>query len=225
MPAADMLGSSMALSGILMALLRRERTGRGDTLDISMFDSVLSWTVNVTAPLFAEGRVPVRARERTLGGAAFYGVYAAKDGRYVSLGGSEIKFARNLLTALGREDLIPLCQQPPGPAQQPVKEFLARTFATRNQTEWVEWMRDKDVCFAAVRALDEVYADPFVAERKMLLRDDTGLEHIGIPIKFAEEPGRVDFHVPEQGEHSERVLRDLGYSTEKIAALREQGVI
>jgi crotonobetainyl-CoA:carnitine CoA-transferase CaiB-like acyl-CoA transferase len=225
MPAADMLGSSMALSGILMALLRRERTGRGDALDISMFDAVLSWTVNVTAPLFAEGRVPVRERERTLGGAAFYGVYAAGDGRYVSLGGSEIKFARNLLTALGREDLIPLCQQPPGPAQQPVKDFLARTFATRTQAEWVEWIRDKDVCFAAVRSLDEVYADPLVAERGMLLRDDAGLEHIGIPIKFTGEPGQVHFHAPEQGEHSEPVLRELGYSAEELAVLRAQGVI
>lgn len=225
MPAADILGSSMALSGILMALLRRERTGRGDTLDISMFDSVISWTVNVTGTLFAEGRPPEPRHERTLGGAAFYGVYRTRDGRYVSLGGSEIKFARNLLTALGREDLIPLCERPPGPVQDPVKEFLARTFATRTRDEWVEWFRDKDVCFAAVRGLDEVFADPFLKEREMLLHDEAGLEHIGIPIHYTEEPGRVNFRAPAQGEHSEAILRGLGYAPAEIAMLKEKGVI
>ena len=225
MPTADILGSSMALAGILMALLRRERTGRGDTLDISMFDSVISWTANITGRLFAEGRPPEPSHERTLGGAAFYGLYRARDGRYVSLGGSEIKFARNLLTALGREDLIPLCEKPPGPDQAPVKAFLAATFATRTQAEWVEWFRGQDVCFAPVRALEEVYADPFLKERGMLLHDEQGLEHIGIPIHYAEEPGRVNFHAPAQGVHSEAILRSLGYAAPDIAALRDKGVI
>ena len=55
-PAADMAGSLMALSGILMALLRREKTGQGDFIDISMQDSLISWTVNVVSPVFAEQR-------------------------------------------------------------------------------------------------------------------------------------------------------------------------
>ena len=225
MPAADMLGSSMALTGILMALLRRERTGRGDTLDISMFDGVISWCVGTTGPVFAEGRSPHPPDERTMGGAAFYQVYETKDGRYITLGGSELKFARNLLNALEREDLIELCGPPYGARQQPVKDFLAETFRSRTQAQWVEWFQDKDVCFGPVRQLHEAFAEPFLKERGMLLRDEAGSEHIGIPIKFQEEPGRVNFHAPGHGEHTEAILSGLGYDGAGIAALRDKGVI
>ena len=128
-PAADMAGSLMAMSGILMALLRREQSGRGDTIDISMQDSLVSWMVNIVSPVFAEGRELDPTTERSLGGNAFYNLYRCADGRSLTLGGSEIKFAANLLSALGRPDLIELCKLPPGRGQDPVREFLAATFA------------------------------------------------------------------------------------------------
>lgn len=224
LPGADTLSSLMSLSGILMALVRRQQTGRGDFLDISMFDSLISWTCNVTGPVFAENRAPVPSEERTLGGAAFYQIYRTADGRYVTLGGSEPKFVKNLLTALGREDLIEPATQPPGPAQKPVADFLKETFLAKSRDEWAAWFADKDVCFGEVRDLREVYDDPFLAEREMLLHDGEGLEHIGIPIKFREEPGRVDFHAPRHGEHTEEILAGLGYDAAAIAALKEQGV-
>jgi crotonobetainyl-CoA:carnitine CoA-transferase CaiB-like acyl-CoA transferase len=64
-----------------------------------------------------------------------------------------------------------------------------------------------------------------LAERGMLLRDETGLEHIGIPIHFAEEPGRVVPRAPAQGEHSDAILAELGCGAAEISALRERGVI
>ena len=97
MPAVDMASSLMALSGILMALLRREKTGQGDTLDISMQDSIVSWTINNVSPVFAEGRELDTTTERTLGGTAFYNVYRCADGRSITLGGSELKFCENVL--------------------------------------------------------------------------------------------------------------------------------
>ena len=136
-----------------------------------------------------------------------------------------MKFAHNLLQALGREDLLEVAERPPGEGQQPLKDFLAETFAQRSQAEWVEWFRDQDVCFAPVRELAEVYADPFVTERQMLIRDEQGLEHIGIPIKYLNEPGQVHPRAPEHGEHSGAVLAELGYQAEEIEALRRDGVI
>ncbi len=174
LPGADMLGSLMALSGILMALVRRQATGRGDFVDISMFDALVSWSCNVTGPVFAEGRAPVPDEERTLGGAAFYQIYRTKDGRHITLGGSEPKFVHNLLTALGREDLIELCRHPPGRKQDPVRDYLGEVFLSRTQAEWVEWFADKDVCFGEVRDLKEAFDDPFLAEREMLLHDEEG---------------------------------------------------
>jgi crotonobetainyl-CoA:carnitine CoA-transferase CaiB-like acyl-CoA transferase len=151
-------------------------------------------------------------------------VYETRDGRFVALGGAEIKFARNLLSALGRPDLIELCELPPGPGQQPVRDFLEASFKTRTQAEWVLWMADKDVAFGPVKTLREGLDDPQVRHREMVVEDARGWEHIGLPIKYQDEPGRIDFGLPELGEHSEDILRDLGYSDAELAAMRANGV-
>lgn len=223
-PAADFAAASMGLAGVLMALYRREKTGLGDRLDISLHDSALAWLPNVLGPVFVEKRPPVPKHERTWGGSAFFRIYHTSDGRHVVLGGQEIKFVRNLLTEWGRPDLIPLCERGPGPHQRPVAEFLQDVFRTRTQTEWVEWFRGRDVCFAPVKNLREAFNDPQAIARGMRLLDELGQEHIGLPIKFANEPGRADFRLPRLGEHTEEVLRAAGLGDTELAALQEAGV-
>jgi crotonobetainyl-CoA:carnitine CoA-transferase CaiB-like acyl-CoA transferase len=222
--AADMLASNIALAGVLMALLRRERTGRGDYLDVALMDALIASMPNNYGPPMAEKRQPVPKDERSWGGNAMFRVYETKDGRFVALGGSEIKFARNLLTALGRPDLIALCRLPPGPGQQPVRDFLDATFRTRTQAEWIAWMADKDVAFAPVKTLREGLDDPQVRHRDMVVEDARGWEHVGLPIKYRDEPGRIDFRLPALGEDSEQILRALGYGDGEIAAMKAKGV-
>jgi crotonobetainyl-CoA:carnitine CoA-transferase CaiB-like acyl-CoA transferase len=171
-----------------------------------------------------ERRQPVAKHERTWGGNALYRIYETRDGKFVALGGTELKFATNLLGALGRPDLIPLCQLPPGPGQDPLRDFLTETFLTRTQAEWVDWMAGKDVAFAPVRSLREGLDDAQTRHRAMLVEDRRGWEHLGIPIKFANEPGKIRFDPPAQGEHSEEVLRSLGYSDAELAAMKADGV-
>lgn len=209
MPVADMAGSWAALAAILMALLRRERTGRGDTIDISMQDATMAWLPNVVGPVFAEGRAPRVKEERSFGGYAFFSIYDCADGGHVALGGVEHKFVQNLLSALGRPDLIPLASGPPGPGQEPVKAFLRETFRTRTRTEWEDWLRDKDVCGAPVLDLQEAWAQPQVEARGMLLRDDAGNLHIGNPLRFAEEPGRPDLRLPALDEHGPAIRAEM----------------
>lgn len=210
MPVADITGSMVALAGILMALLRRERTGRGDYIDVSMHDATLSWLPNVTGPVFAEDRPPRVKEERSFGGYAFFSIYRCACGGHVVLGGVEHKFVRRLLTDLGRPDLIPAAEGPPGPGQQPVKDFLAATFATRTRDDWVAWFEGRDVCFAPVLDLREAFAHPQVAAREMLIREADGTPHIGTPLKFRDEPGRIDPRLPALGEHTAEVLGALG---------------
>lgn len=224
MPAGDMLAATLTLSGILMALLRRERTGAGDYLDVAMMDAILSCMPNSVGAVFAEDRPPVLEEERIWGGAAFYRIYRTADDRHVVLGGSEMKFVRNLLTALGREDLIPLCELPPGPGQRPVIEFLNRTFAERTQGEWVDFFEDLDVCFAPVNDLKAGFDLPQTHHREMVLTDDAGRKHIGIPLKFASEPGRIDPLAPGHGAHTVEVLKELGYTSAELDAARADGV-
>ena len=113
-PVADLSASVLALSAILMALYRRHSTGRGDFIDMSMHDAVLASFPNVLGTTFVQKKPPDCKTERSWGGAAFYQIYATLDGRHIALGGQEPKFIRNLLTAWGREDFIPLCERGPG---------------------------------------------------------------------------------------------------------------
>jgi crotonobetainyl-CoA:carnitine CoA-transferase CaiB-like acyl-CoA transferase len=207
-PVADVTASLFALSAVLMALLRREKTGRGDTIDMAMFDSALAWLPNATGTLFATGRPPEVKQERQWGGGSFYTIYQTKDGRHVVLGGSEHKFVQALLTALGRPDLIAAASAPPGPAHEPVKAFLRETFLTRTRDEWEAWFRGRDVCFAPLLDLKEAFDHPQTAARGMVVRDEEGNLHIGTPIRFAEEPARLSTALPALGEHTEQVLAE-----------------
>ena len=207
-PIADATASLLALSGILMALLRREKTGRGDVIDMAMFDATLSWLPNATGAVIGEDRAPTVKHERQWGGGAFYGIYPTSDAKWVVLGGSEHKFVETLLQALQRPDLIPGAAGPPGPGHAPAQAFLRATFATRTRDEWEAWFAGRDVCFAPLLDLKEAFARPQVAARHMLERDAEGNLHIGLPIKFRDEPGSLNPRVPALGEDTAAVLAE-----------------
>jgi crotonobetainyl-CoA:carnitine CoA-transferase CaiB-like acyl-CoA transferase len=215
-PAADMAASMLSFGGIMMALYRRERTGRGDYLDMAMHDSILAWTPNMLGDVFAHRRPPVVKHERSLGGSAFYNIYRSSDGRHVVLGAQEIKFVRNLLGELGRPEFVELCERGPGPHQQPLVDFLRSVFAQKTQAEWCEWFRGKDISFAPVKNLREAFDDPQARARGMRLLDDAGQEHIGVPIRFADEPAAPRFTLPHLGEHNAELLGALGYSATEL---------
>ena len=199
-PTADIVSGLHALAGVLMALYRRHHTGRGDFVDISMLDSMVSAMPNVMGPTFAEGRQPNPKEERTTGGAAFYQIYQTLDGRYIVLGGQEMKFVEAVLLKLGRPDLIAACALGPGYHQKPVIDALTESFATRTAAEWAEWFSGVDACFATVATLPEALASPQLAHRLMIVTDDAGRPHINTPIKFAEEPGVPLLKAPSLGE-------------------------
>jgi len=184
-PAADMGAGLTALSATLMALIGRERTGRGDYIDCAMFDSLLPWCAHTVGLALAGGEAPRSASQRSLGGAAFYQVYRTADDRHVVLGGRELKFAANLLTALERMDLYPLAELPAG-EQGALTDFLAATFRTRTRDEWISWFADKDVAFAPVLDFREAFAQPHIAERGLLI-EAAGGHMIAPAIRFAGE--------------------------------------
>jgi len=180
---ADLAAGLTALSGVLMALIGRERTGRGDYLDIAMFDSLLPWCAHTAGSAIAGGDSPRSKDQRSLGGAAFYQVYRTADGRHIVLGGREEKFVGNLLSALGRPDLIPLGSAPAGEPQAPLTAFLRETFAHRTRDEWIAWFADKDVAFAPVLDFREALDQPHVAERRLWVERD-GAHEIASAIRF-----------------------------------------
>ncbi len=225
MVAADMTASLTALSAILMALLRRTATGKGDYIDIAMFDTLLAWTPNVTGPVFAHDKAPVPKQMRAFGGQAMNRIYETKDGQFVLLGGSEVKFAQNLLTALGRSDLLDYAKLEPGEGQVPLVQYFVATFKTKTRPEWEDFLSKLDVCWAPVRTLKDGFADPHTAAREMLLKDEAGNRHIGTAIKFKDEPGNPDLSLPDYGEDSEALARAAGLGDGEIAKMKAKGSI
>lgn len=197
-PSADMAAGLTGLSAVLMALIGRQRSGRGDYVDIAMFDSLLPWCAHIAGSAIAGGEAPRSATQRSLGGAGFYQVYQTRDGRHVALGGRELKFVKVLLAALGREDLIPLGEADAGPAQAPLIAFLRETFLTRTRDEWVAWFEDKDVAFSPVLDFAEGFASAHVAHRGLLVEAGDA-HHIAPPIRFAGEPEWTPADAPELG--------------------------
>ena len=221
---ADMLSSMMTLSALLMALLRRKDSGLGDYIDVAMADSLIAALANNMGTTFADKRAPDVAYERALGGYAMYEVYETKDARHIVLGGSELHFAEAVLDKLGRPDLLELCQPPPGPKQNPVKDFLRATFRTRTQAAWVEFFEGMNAAFAPVKTLREAADDAQIRHRQMIVEDHRGWEHIGIPMKFKHEPGQLKFEFAKLGQHTDEVLEGLGHDAAARAKLKAAGV-
>ncbi|MEM2942872.1 MAG: CaiB/BaiF CoA-transferase family protein, partial [Candidatus Bathyarchaeia archaeon] len=133
-PIADIAGSMFAMIGILISLILREKTGRGQHIDVSMFDGLVSWLTIQAARYFAEGRPPER-ETWPAGGEAFYDVYQTRDGGYVAVGAAEQKFWRILCQGIGAPELAELkvgvCQHSPEAHAR-----LSEIFKTKTRDEW-----------------------------------------------------------------------------------------
>lgn len=202
MPVADIIGSMTALSGILMALLRRQTTGLGDYLDVSMMDATMAWLPNVTGPVFAENRAPQPKQERSFGGYAFYSLYPCADGLWICLCGLEHKFVENFLHGVNRPDLLAQAFGPIGADQEAVKAALRDIIGAAPRSYWEAFAQTYDVALAPIYDLKEAFAQDHVQAREMLLHDKDGNPHIGTAIKYRHEPAQIRFDLPALGAHN-----------------------
>ena len=209
LPIADMLSSYLALSGILMALNRRHTSGKGDFVDISMFESVLAASPNIMGPVFGGDKAPERLKERTHGGNAMLNVYETGDGLYLALGGGEHKFVEALFEGLGRPEFIADVTGPAGEGHWEAIAYLRETFRTRSLSYWESWFDGRDICWSPVVSLHEAWRSEHVRERGMRFSDAEGNDHIGSAIKFATEPARINTKLPAMGEQTSQILNEL----------------
>ena len=219
---SDMLSSYLALSGVLMALLRRETTGLGDYLDISMHESVLAASPNILGPVFGGDEAPDRFNERSHGGGAMLNVYRTADDRFLALGGGEHKFVQALFEGLGRPEFIePVCG-PAGAGHRDAIDFLRASFATRTLAEWEAWFAGRDICWSPVLDLKEAWEQEHVKERQMRVTDDEGNHHVGIPIKFTQEAGTIRPKPPKMGADSVQILSELDLTEAQRRAILDK---
>jgi crotonobetainyl-CoA:carnitine CoA-transferase CaiB-like acyl-CoA transferase len=220
MQLADIGGGALpAAIGILAALLERERSGRGQMLDISMTDGVLRWLALYAAQQWASGSAPEGGRGPLSGGYACYSVYATADGRALTVAAVEAHFWANLCRMLGREQYIPL-QYAPWPDQERIFVDFDVLFAARTLAEWLAFFGDAEVCVGPALTLDEALG---ADTARIITLDQPGegaLRSIGG--MFGATAARP---APALGEHSDAVLAALGRSSAEITALRAAGVI
>ena len=218
----------MALSAINMALFHKERTGKGQYIDVSMMDGAVTWLYAAVSDYFASGETPKRGKTRLDGNKAYYYVYETKDHKYLSVGASEEKFWKNICNLIGKPEWIEL-HDGPEETQEQLKKDLTELFLQKNQQEWLDLLALEDTCVGPVNDIDQVFADPQIIERELFTEMNHpiagNIKQIGFPIKFSETPGKIYSHAPILGEHTEEILNQLSYSNESIENLRKSGVI
>jgi len=226
---ADYAGATLhAVIGILLALIAREKTGRGQHVDIAYTDGVVSLMTQFAAAYLASGDpADARSQLQMLVSNAGYGVYKTADGKYISLGCVEPWFWVNLCQALGKEEFIPDFAN--WEKQAEIRPHFAEVFLTRNRDEWFDLFKEMNIPVGKVYEVEEVFKDPQVLHRQMLLEveDPKGgkTKHVGIPIKLADTPGAIRSLAPMPGQHTEQVLLELGYTRADIEALCKKAAI
>ncbi|MBX6377586.1 MAG: CoA transferase [Clostridia bacterium] len=228
---ADFAGGSMhALAGILLALLARQRTGRGQHVDISMTDAVVALLSNQIGHWLMAGGPPPGPGTMLLNGAwPVYDVYETADGRHLAVGGTEPYFWANLCRALGREDLVPLYDRR-GTAADELRAELQGIFRTRTRDEWMAFLADRNVCVSPVNRFDDLLRDPQLAARRMFVTveapDGRTYTQVGFPIKLSDTPAAIRRLAPAPGQDGRQVLKEvLGYDDARIAALSAAGAV
>jgi crotonobetainyl-CoA:carnitine CoA-transferase CaiB-like acyl-CoA transferase len=211
-------GSLLAVVAILAALVERGRSGRGQFIDVSMFEGLLPWLAATGVPVLA-GEAPEPPGEgRLTGGFPCYGVYPTADGRYMMVGGLEWKFWERLVDTLDVPD-IKAQAYALGPAGRQAKARLADAFRRKTQAEWEAVFAQVDCCVTPVRSLDEIADDPHLRARGMLLDRSEGGMMPDQPVRFSRTPTQVDGHWPTLNADAADVLGALGYAADDIAAL------
>ena len=228
MPIADIAAGGMnAAIGILLALFAREKTGRGQYIDISMTDGMVAF---LPVALFFQqltGQDPRRADAMLSHRYACYNTYETADGRYLSIGAVENRFWKTLCEHFGVPQYTSLQYDDSG--RNEILHFMRATFKKKTLAEWDAELADLEICYGRVQTFSEMLADPLFREREMILelagRAGEKKPAIGVPVKLSETPGSVRNAAVDFGESTGAILKELGYTEEEITLLARKDVI
>jgi len=226
LPMSDLVAGLYAAFGIVCALNARGRTGRGQAVESALTNGLISMMAYASANHFATGENPKRTgNDHPI--ASPYGLFRAADGE-IAIAPSTEDIVRRLLRALDLEamlddpDFATVAQRMKNRARinAAIDERLGRDTVAR----WIETLNRAGVPCGRVMNLSEVFADPQVRAQQMVIE----VEHpghgpvkmTGFPVKLSETPCAVRHPAPELGQHTEEVLRGLGWDDARIAALK-----
>ena len=218
------IGSGLnALSGIAMALLARERTGRGQWLDVNLYATAMSMQVTGVSSLWGCAETGDTPFGRT---AHYYNIYRCKDGRFLTVGTIEPKFWQRFCDLIHCPELEK--RQFDFAHEAELKQLVSEKIAEKTQAEWLELIGGAEFCVTPVCTLDEALQSQLTAQEAILEEQECDLgklRYIGGPVKFSAASSVISRRAPYLGEHTKEVLSALGYSQEDITALHNEGAI
>jgi formyl-CoA transferase len=228
---ADITTGMFAAAAILAALRHRDRTGQGQRVEVSLLESVVGWLANVAMNYLVSGELP-RRYGNAHPNVVPYQAFATSDG-WVAVGvGNDAQF-RRFCDVIGRPELAddPRFRTNSDRVinRDVLIPILEEIFKTRTTDEWIEALTAAELPCGPINTLDRVFRHPQVLHRRMVEEIDHPtagrIKLVGIPYKFSATPLAIRRHPPTLGEHTEEVLRELGYSEAEVAALRAEGAI
>jgi len=225
----DIVTGMFAAQGVLLALLARARTGRGQLVDVAMLDSVSALLTYQAGIYFATGAAPHRIGNRhpTI---VPYETFAASDGDFVLAVGNDDQW-RRFCGVAGIQDVERFATNKERVTHyDELKPILSDVLRRSTREQWIGRLRAAGVPCGSVRDLHDLFSDPQLSARDMIATVEHAalgsLRVLGIPVKLSETPGAVTNGPPTLGQHTEAVLRnDLGLSPGDINRLREQQAI
>jgi crotonobetainyl-CoA:carnitine CoA-transferase CaiB-like acyl-CoA transferase len=225
----DIVSGMFAAYGVALALFARDRTGRGQEVDLAMLDATVALLTYQAGNFFASGTVPARLGNRHPS-IVPYETFAASDGEFVLAVGNDEQWRRFCAIAgLPEEERFATNRQRVTGYDQ-LRPLVADRLRTQPRQHWIDRLTAAGVPCGSVRNFEELFADPQLAAREMLARVEHAtigeLKTLGVPVKLSDTPGGVRTPPPTLGQHTEAVLaQELGLSPDAIANLRAQRVI
>ncbi len=218
-------GSLNAISGILMALYARERTGKGQLVNVDLYSSAINAEITAISSVIGCRETGMPSFGRTA--SHYYSVYKTKDGRYLSIGTIEPKFWQKMCRLIDLPELE--SRQFDFAHSAEIKEKLAAAFAGKTQAEWLELIGKDEFCVTPIRTLQEALDSSLTTEQSQMLvtkKEDFGnYTYVKSAAKLSDTPGTIRKRAPYLGEHMQEVLESAGYTKEEIAAMHEKGEI
>lgn len=229
---ADHCGSQNLSNGILAALFARERTGRGQKVDVSLIGGQIWAQASEITHYLLSGEQAGRANGGHPLVNALYGIFATTDG-YVAIAGCPDHLWPGMVRAVERPELLDnprlgsYFTTPEVRAE--LREVFGEIFATRTTAEWSERLAAEGQRFAPVRQHADLVDDPQNRANDYIVEVDHpewgAVKMIGCPITLSDTPTRWGAVAPELGQHTEEVLVEFGFSWDEIAELRDQGAL
>jgi crotonobetainyl-CoA:carnitine CoA-transferase CaiB-like acyl-CoA transferase len=228
------IGAGMyAVIAILAAVAARSKTGEGQWLDVSLLDSTVSWMTYMAGYYFATGKNPGKmgSGHPTV---VPYQCFKTKDEQFVTVAIGNDKLFRIFCMAIGKEQLARNRKYARNADRVRNRNglipILERTFLKKTRNQWLKILTNAGLPAGPVYSLSEIFADPQILHREMLVRiqhTKAGeIQQIGIPMKFSETKPAIRTPPPLKGEHSAEVLRSvLGYDQERISELKSKGIV